>query len=135
MNNSQYFITTSHTEKKEEEDGIFYFDVYDFIKNIKASNDQEAIGIFISFNYDIYKEILIANRKREIEGNPDYFKRYGCDNIEEYKENLIIQIKTEIIKKPIEHGFLIARALEFFPSDNENEKNKLVQYYLFKKAS
>lgn len=135
MSNTQYFICTSHTEREESEHSTCYFDAYDFIKDINVLNDNEALGIFISFNHDAYKDILISNREKEIEDDPEYFARYGCDDIDEYKKNLIVQVKMEIINRQIEHGFLIAKTMEIFPSDDEKEINKIVRYYLFKKAS
>lgn len=132
-NNNNYFIYTSHTENKKTEYESLYFEVYDFIKNIHASNEDEALGQFLKFNHDIYKDILIKNREHEIKKNPEHYARYNCDNINEYKENLIVEVKINIINKNIEEGFLIASTLEIFPSINDNEINKIYRYYLFKK--
>lgn len=119
MNN--YFIATSTTKVLKEEGSTTYYEEYSKLNDINASNEYEAIGIFIDFCHTKRKE-QIQFKRLEI---PEFYKT-------ECGDDCSLTMKVTLSNYQLDIGILKA---EFNLEPLDSYLEKVVQYYLFMEES
>lgn len=116
-----YFIATSNKKVLKEEGCTTYYEEYSKLNDINASNEYEAIGIFMDFCHTKRKE-QIQLKRVEI---PDFYKT-------ECGDDCFLTLKVTLSNYKLDIGILKAQ-FNLEPLDFYLEK--FVQYYLFEAKS